>query len=70
MTRRGHGRAEDMWEPTEKVGHCAVCRGQWVIMDPHLGDGKSCPWCGAGERAVTVVSEAPGYGGAVIAGPG
>ena len=69
MTRRGHGRAEDMWQPTDMVGKCAVCHGQWQIKDPGLGDAKGCAFCGAPEEAITVVSEAPGMGGAVIAGP-
>jgi len=69
MTRRGHGRAEDQWQPTEMVAHCQCCGVQWQVVDPNFGDARSCPWCGAGERAVTVVSEAPSDYGAVIAGP-
>lgn len=69
MTRRGHGRAEDQWTPTEMVAHCQVCHTQWQVKDANLGDAKGCAFCGAPEKAITVVSEAPGYGGAVIARP-
>jgi len=70
MTRRGHGRAEDQWAPTEMVARCAVCHTQWQVKDANMGDTKGCTFCGAPESAITVVSEAPGYGGAVIARPG
>jgi len=52
------------------VAHCACCGGQWQVKSVNMDDAKGCPWCGAAEKAITVVSEAPGYGGAVIAGPG
>jgi len=70
VTRRPtFGRAEDQWTPTEMVAHCQCCGVQWQVVDPNMGDAKGCTFCGAPEEAITVVSEAPGTGGAVIAGP-
>lgn len=69
MTRRGHGLADDQWTPTHKVAHCAVCGVQWVVKDANYGDATHCEFCGAPESAISVVSEAPDYGGAVIQGP-
>jgi len=51
------------------VAHCQCCGVQWQVVDPNMGDAKGCTFCGAPEEAITVVSEAPGTGGAVIAGP-
>ena len=69
MTRRGHGRAEDMWAPTNMVGRCAVCNGEWQIKDQNLGDSKSCPWCGASSAAISVYSEGANDYGAIIVRP-
>lgn len=48
---------------TEEVCHCQVCGVQWASRGP--ADTKGCSFCDAPEEAVTVVSEAPDYGGRV-----
>lgn len=48
---------------THLVAHCQVCGVQWQVKSPNRDDAKGCSFCGAGAKAITVVSEAPGYEG-------
>ena len=47
---------------TELVAHCQVCGVQWVVQSPNRDDAKGCGFCDAPAKAITVVSEKPGYG--------
>ena len=48
---------------TDEVCICQVCGTQWASRGP--ADIKGCSFCDAPEEAVTVVSEAAAYGGAI-----
>jgi len=50
---------------SELVAHCQVCGVQWQVSQGKA-DTKGCGFCGAPKEAIVVVSEAPGYGGAVV----
>lgn len=52
--------------PTYKVAHCQVCKCQWAVRSEAGSDAMACAFCGAPESAITIVSEAPDYSGAII----
>ena len=58
--------AADAPPTTDLVAHCQVCGVQWAVQDSKRGDAKGCSFCDAPENAITIVSEAPDYGGLVI----
>lgn len=51
---------------TNKVAHCKLCGVQWQVRSQNGEDAKGCAFCGAPESAITIVSEAPDYSGAII----
>jgi len=67
---RVFGASDNLYQPTNQVGHCSVCGIQWVITFPGADD-QRCPWCGASAAygAIQIEDESPDYGGAVIQGP-
>lgn len=42
---------------------CQVCGCQWQVKSPNRDDAQGCAFCDAPAKAITVVSEAPGYEG-------
>ena len=65
MTRI-YGPSDSAPVTTEKVAHCQACGAQWQVQSTIGEDAKGCAFCGAGEKAITIVSEAPGYEGAIV----
>lgn len=61
-----HGPFSEARVQTNEVAHCNVCKFQWQVRSPNRDDAKGCPFCGAPERAISIQSEAPGFGGATI----
>lgn len=51
---------------THEVAHCQVCHTQWQVRSESRADAQGCSFCGAPASAITVVSEAPTYGGAIV----
>lgn len=51
---------------TDEVAICAVCHAQWQVRSENRDDARGCPFCGAPERAISIHSEAPTYGGARV----
>lgn len=60
-----HGPAETAGTPTYEVAHCKVCGCQWQVKSNRREDAKACAFCGAGEAAITIVSERPNARGAI-----
>lgn len=50
---------------TNLYAHCQACNVEWQVRSPSRADAKGCPFCGAPEEAITVISEAPDYAGHV-----
>jgi len=46
---------------TNKVAHCNVCGIQWQIRSPNNDDARGCGFCGAPEKAISIVSEKHTY---------
>lgn len=51
---------------TDRVAHCKVCGVQWQVRSESGEDARTCAFCGAPKSAITIESEAPSYGGAII----
>ena len=52
--------------PTNEVAVCQVCGCQWQVKSSKREDAMGCAFCGAPESAITIISEAPDFGGAII----
>ena len=53
---------------TEKIAKCASCGAQWQIRsfaEPPT-DAMGCQACGAGPRAITIISERKDFSGALV----
>jgi len=61
-----HGPSSTARKQTDMVAKCNVCGCQWQMKSPNRDDVKGCSFCGAPKKAITVISEAPGYGGVII----
>jgi hypothetical protein len=55
-----HGPSADAPTVSNLYATCAVCEGQWQVIQ-RLEDSKGCRLCGAPGAAVTIHSEAPDY---------
>lgn len=53
-------------DQSEKVAQCQVCHTQWQIRTLDSGIPRGCPFCDAPSSAITIVSESPNYGGAIV----
>ncbi len=65
MSDAPHGPASEAPQVTNKVARCKVCHTQWQVKsfaDPPA-DAQGCPFCDAPARAITIISERPGYEG-------
>jgi len=51
---------------TNLYAKCQVCGTSWQVKSPNRDDAKGCAFCDAPEEAITVVSEEPTYGNAII----
>jgi hypothetical protein len=60
------GAEDDAPAVTERVAICQVCGVQWQVRSETDADAEGCSFCGAPAGAVTVVSEAPDYGGMLV----
>lgn len=60
-----HGPSETARTQTNRYAKCQVCGFEWQIKSPTNADAKGCSFCDAPEDAITILSEAPGYGEAV-----
>lgn len=49
---------------TDRVCVCQCCGVTWASRGP--ASEKGCSFCGAPANAITIVSEAPDYGGTVL----
>ncbi len=60
-----HGPAASARPQSNKVARCTVCGCQWQILslDESPADAQGCAFCDAPEKAITIISEAPGYEG-------
>lgn len=61
-----HGPAGTGGTPTYEVALCQVCGCQWQVQSSKREDAKGCKFCDAPESAITIISEAPNYSGAII----
>jgi len=61
-----HGPAATARTQTDKVAICNVCGVQWQIRSGNNDDAQGCSFCDAPANAISIVSEAPVYGGAII----
>lgn len=51
---------------THEYARCQVCNTQWQIRSGNRDDAQGCSFCDAPKEAITVISEAPDYGGQVV----
>lgn len=51
---------------TNEVARCRVCGAQWQVKSDKREDAQGCAFCGAPAEAITIESEAPDFGGAII----
>jgi len=58
--------ADEAPEVTYEYAICQVCHTQWQIKSPNRDDARGCSFCDAPKEAITVVSEAPAYGGQLL----
>jgi hypothetical protein len=65
-----HGPASSAPATTGLVAHCSVCGTQWQVQSEVKLDAKSCPFCGVTDDygAISITSEKPDFGNAVIYG--
>ena len=68
MTNQMCGPSDTAPVVTNKVAKCQVCGVQWQVKSPNLDDARGCSFCDAPKEAITIVSEAPTYGKAMIYG--
>lgn len=61
-----HGPTADAPKTTELYARCKVCGVTWQVQSDVNTDTMGCRFCNAPARAVTILSEAPGYGGTVV----
>jgi len=61
-----HGPSASAPTVTDEVAICQVCGVQWQVRSGDRADAKGCSFCGAPADAITIVSEKPGYGGAIV----
>jgi hypothetical protein len=61
-----HGPVGTEGSPTYEVAICQVCGCQWQVKSNQREDAKGCSFCDAPESAITIISEAPQQGGAII----
>lgn len=59
-----HGPASAARTQTERYARCKVCGCQWQIQSNKNEDARACNFCGAGEEAISILSEKAEYGGA------
>lgn len=60
---RIHGPSSSAPRTTELVARCQVCGVQWQVWGDPPTNTKGCAFCGAPEKAITVISEAARSGG-------
>lgn len=58
--------ADDAPSVTNLYAICQICHAQWQVKSPTRADAKGCSFCGAPQKAITVVSEAADYSGYVV----
>jgi len=65
-----HTPGEQAPNVTNEVALCSVCHTQWQVRSFARTDALMCPFCGTGSEygGISIISEAPEYGGAVING--
>ena len=51
---------------TNLVARCRSCGVGWQVRSENGDDTRGCTFCGAGEDAITVMSEAPNRYGEVV----
>lgn len=61
-----HGPSSAARTQSNEVAHCQVCHCRWQVIGTQRENAKSCGFCGAPERAITIENESPDYGGAEI----
>jgi len=61
-----HGPSGDARETTGEVARCSVCDTEWQVRSFDRTDAKGCPFCQAGEKAISIHDESPTFGGATI----
>lgn len=63
---RVHGPTSEAPAVTERLARCQVCGVEWQIRSETDADAEGCSFCDAPADAVTLISEAPDYGGRLI----
>lgn len=61
-----HLPADEAPVQTGQYAKCNVCHTQWQIKSPNLDDARGCSFCDAPKEAVSILSEKPTYGGAIV----
>lgn len=61
-----HGPSADAKPTTGELARCSVCGTEWQIKSFDRADAKSCSFCGANEKAISIHDESPTFGGATI----
>lgn len=61
-----HGPSTSARATTGYVAVCGVCHTQWQVQSELRTDAQGCPFCHADKTAISIISEKPDTGNAVI----